>query len=68
MRLMPMIIASTGRAAMRREASSSEKADLSSISTIVTAHPWAHAAARMPSSMVRLPTCVTSYAHRPTAR
>ena len=68
MRLMPMITPSTGRSANARDASASENVSTLLISTSVMAYPCSRAAPMMPSSIVRLPTCVMSYAHSPTER
>lgn len=65
-RLMPIMMPSTGSAAMRRVASASENSSLLDISTSVMAQPCSRAALAMPSIIVRLPNLVTSLTHRPT--
>ena len=66
MRLMPIMIPSTGNAAIRRVASASENSSVLDISTSVMAQLCSRAALAMPSIIERLPNLVTSLTHRPT--
>ena len=67
-RLMPRMTPSTGRTDIERTAPASDQFSPLLTSMSVTAYPCSRAAAATPSSIVRLPTSVTSLTHRPTER